>query len=362
MVSPKLKPMSWSSLAGWALDEHEEAYQAFRRSAFRVLEKPYKTGTLGIEADAFHDAYVEARRNPDLTRDEARRFFEEHFQPAYVTPEGDRTRGFLTGFYEPIVPASRKRTDKYTVPLLRRPDDLVEVDDANRPAGFDPSFVYGRLRNGRIEAYPDRRMIERGVLDGRGLEIAWVEDPVDAFFIHVQGAARLRFADGSEMRVTYAAKNGHPFTGPGRLLANMGAIPLREVTMQSIRAWLHDHPDRVQEILWKNRSYIFFREAPVADPELGPIAAAKVPLTPLRSLAVDKTLHTFSTPVYVNVPRFPKGTLSRLTIAQETGSAIIGAARGDFFTGSGDAAGELAGVIRHDADFYVLVPRQLVIG
>jgi membrane-bound lytic murein transglycosylase A len=142
----------------------------------------------------------------------------------------------------------------------------------------------------------------------------------------------------------------------------MGAIPERDVTMQSIRAWFQRHPNDTRDILWRNRSYIFFREAPVDNPDLGPVAAAKVPLTPLRSLAVDNTLHTFSTPVYLNVPRFPRGTLSRLTIAQDTGTAIRGAARGDFFTGSGEAAGDLAGVIRHDADFYMLVPRQLVLG
>jgi membrane-bound lytic murein transglycosylase A len=198
---------------------------------------------------------------------------------------------------------------------------------------------------------------------GRGLEIAWLEDKVDAFFIHVQGAARLRMTDGRPMRVTYAAKTGQRFTGPGRVLAELGEIPLEKVTMQSIRAWFGAHPDRIDEILWRNRSYIFFREAPVDDPALGPIAAAKVPLTPGRSVAVDRLLHTFGTPFFIDAPTltaFGGQGFRRLMIAQDTGSAIVGPARGDLFAGSGDAAGEIAGVVRNRADFYALLPRGLV--
>ena len=167
------------------------------------------------------------------------------------------------------------------------------------------------------------------------------------------------------MRITYAAKTGHPFTGVGRVLAELGEIPLSDVTMQSIRAWFARNPGRIDEMLWRNRSYIFFREAPVEDPELGPIAAAKVPLTPGRSIAVDRLLHTFGTPFFVDAPgltAFDGRPFRRLMIAQDTGSAIVGAARGDLFAGSGDAAGEIAGVIRHPADFYALLPRPLLDG
>jgi membrane-bound lytic murein transglycosylase A len=186
---------------------------------------------------------------------------------------------------------------------------------------------------------------------------------VDAFFIHVQGAARLAMTDGRMIRVTYAAKSGQRFTGPGRTLVALGEIPFEKVTMQSIRAWFAAHPERVDEILWKNRSYIFFREAAVDDPDLGPIAAAKVPLTPGRSMAVDRLLHTFGTPFYIHAQELAafgdaRG-FRRLMIAQDTGSAITGPARGDLFAGSGDAAGEIAGVVRHAADFYALLPRRL---
>ncbi|TKB33572.1 MAG: transglycosylase, partial [Mesorhizobium sp.] len=177
---------------------------------------------------------------------------------------------------------------------------------------------------------------------------------------HVQGAARLNMTDGRLRRITYAAKSGQRFTGPGKILSEEGEIPLEKVTMQSIRAWFKAHPERVDEILWRNRSYIFFREMGVDDPELGPIAAAKVPLTPGRSIAVDRLLHTFGTPLHIDAPSltaFDGKPFRRLMIAQDTGSAITGPARGDLFAGSGDAAGEIAGVIRNAADFYALIPR-----
>ena len=168
--------------------------------------------------------------------------------------------------------------------------------------GFDPYLAFGRTTDAGIVEYFDRPAIEQGALAGRGLEIAWLEDKVDVFFIHVQGAARLNMTDGRPRRITYAAKSGQRFTGPGRILAELGEIPLAEVTMQSIRRWFRDHPDRIDEILWQNRSFIFFRDAPVDDAALGPVAAAKVPLTPGRSIAVDRLLHTFGTPFYIDAP------------------------------------------------------------
>jgi membrane-bound lytic murein transglycosylase A len=299
-----------------------------------------------------------------VTAPQARRFFEEHFTPCRIMPE-DGQSGFVTGFYEPEVTASPVCTGEFNVPLLARPDDLVKLaDDDDRPAGLDPSFAYARRTAEGLCEYQDRRAIETGALAGRGLEIAWLKDRVDAFFIHVQGAARLLLTDGSALRVTFAAKTGHPFTGPGRILAGLGEIAPEAVTMQSIRDWFRRNPRRIDEILWLNRSYIFFRIAD-SDPRLGPIAAAKVPLTAGRSLAVDRTLHTFATPFYIDAPdltAFPGRRFARLMIAQDTGSAIVGPARGDLFAGTGDEAGQIAGVVRHRADFYALVPNVLIPG
>jgi len=362
-LSPLFIEKSFDDLPGWGDDDQLPAFEAFRRSAFHAPVKPYRSGALGVDFGAFAAAYAAARTAPPVNRPEARTFFERHFVPMLVRP--DTGAGLVTGFYEPQVEASPVRTERFAVPLLSRPADLVDVDDANRPQGMDAYLAFARrTADGPVE-YLDRGAIERGALQGQGLEIAWLDDKVDAFFIHVQGAARLAMTDGRLRRVTYAAKSGQRFTGPGKILSELGEIPLAQVTMQSIRAWFKAHPGRIDEILWQNRSYIFFREADVEDAALGPIAAAKVPLTPGRSVAVDRLLHTFGTPFHIDAPTltaFDKRPFRRLMIAQDTGSAITGPARGDLFAGSGDAAGEIAGVVRNAADFYALVPRPLVGG
>ena len=357
----QLTPETFDDLPGWAADDHLAAFSAFRRSAIQAEIKPYRSGSLGIRAEAFQPAFAAARAANNALAGEARDFFERFFRPFLVRP-GGTTTGFVTGFYEPEAAASRTRTNEYRYPVYARPPDLIDIDDHNRPPGMDSACRFGRLADGKPVEYFDRREIESGVLADRGLEIAWLADRVDLFFIHIQGAARLVLPDGDVMRVTYAAKSGHPFTGIGRVLADLGEIPLDEVTMQTIRAWLAANPARLDEILWQNRSFIFFREHPVEEEGLGPVAAAKVQLTPGRSMAVDRLLHTFATPFFVAAPTLhafgPEG-FRRLMIAQDTGSAIIGPARGDLFTGSGAEAGQIAGIIRNDADFHVLVPVEL---
>ncbi|MEX0852107.1 MAG: MltA domain-containing protein [Bauldia sp.] len=246
---------------------------------------------------------------------------------------------------------------RFRVPLHRRPDDLVEIGPGEHPPHLDASLRFARKTAVGLREHPDRAAIAAGALSGRGLELVYVESPIDAFFIHVQGSARIRLTGGGEMRVTYAAKSGHPYTPIGRVLVEAGALQRDNVTMQTIRTWLGEHPGEAEAMMARNRSYIFFREAPASDPLLGPIGAAKVPLTPTRSLAVDRLIHSFHTPVWVET-RLPDGRwFRRLMIAQDTGSAIVGPARGDIFFGSGAAAGAVAGAMRAGGRFVVLMPR-----
>ena len=362
-LSPLFRMARFDDLPGWRQDGQAQAFAAFRLCALRQASpdaKPYRSGSLGVEAESFSPAFAAAASAGALGDRDARTFFEQHFVPFRVQP-GDAASGFVTGFYEPEVDASPVRTAEFGVPLLGPPDDLVKIDDGNRPAGLDPYLAFGRRTPDGIVEYFDRAAIDAGAIEGRAPPLAWLADPVDAYFVHVQGAVRLRMPDGAMRRVTYAAKSGQRFTGAGRVLAELGEIPLADVTMQSIRAWFRANPARVAEILHRNRSYIFFREAEVDDPAVGPVAAAKVPLTAGRSLAVDRLLHTFATPFFIDAPTLDAfgEPFRRLMIAQDTGSAIVGPARGDLFAGSGDAAGEIAGVVRHPADFFALVPRGL---
>lgn len=291
------------------------------------------------------------RRAADVAAEHARAFFEAEFTPHIVS--GD---GFFTGFYEPEAAGSLTRTAEFAVPLHRPPADLVEIEPGS-VAGLGPGFRFARKTAAGFAEHHDRADVMAGALAGQNLEFVWLRDPVDAFFIHVQGAARIRLPDGSSLRVTYAAKSGHDYTPIGRAVADKAGIPREAITMQAIRAWLAAHPADIPAVLAANRSYIYFREAPVDDAALGPVAAAKVPLTANRSLAVDRTVHTFHTPVWVETTLPSGAPFQHLMVAQDTGSAIVGPARGDIFFGSGDAAGAIAGAMRAPGRFIVLLPR-----
>lgn len=358
-----LERRGFDSLAGWGEDDPRELIAALARCHRHIVDKkPYRTGSLGIEASELLPA-MEAAQSLAVTLSaaEARAFFEDQFVPFFIRRD-DGGSGFVTAFYEPDIDVSDKAEDVWRFPFYRRPDDLIDLDDANRPATMDASYAFGLLKEGIIKPYADRREIDGGYLDGRGLEIAWARSKADVFFAHVQGAARLRFRDGAVRRITYAAKAGHAFTGIGRHLVDTGEIDPAAISMGAIREWLARNPDRADETYWRNRSYIFFREEEIGDPALGPIAAAKVQMTPGRSLAVDRAIHTFGCPFFIqsqSLTRLDGGRpFRRLMLALDTGSAIVGPARGDIFTGSGDLAGDLAGSVRNDADFHILVPRK----
>lgn len=351
-------PVSFSSLGGWMADDHGTALEAFRRSCAeiesegRAFDRPITYG--GARADWLDVcARAETARN-------ARGFFEENFAALAVT-DPSRPEGLFTGYFEPEAAGSLKPAGEYRVPIYRKPPELVGFDrETERTAGFR----YGRLVDGEPDPFPARKDIEQGALQGRGLEIVWLKDWADAFFIHIQGSGRIRLPDGKLLRLAYAGKNGRPYTGIGPLLVERGVFTREEMSMQSTRVWMAQHPEDARKLMWENQSFIFFREVPIDDPALGPPGAQKVSLTPLRSLAVDRSLWAFGTPVYLETttPSGPGGAMElfrHLMIAQDTGTAIRGYARGDVFWGAGDRAALAAGHMKSPGRITVLLPKPL---
>ncbi len=352
-------PVAFSDLSGWEADRHGDAATALRKSCDRLEGQP-DSGSLGADGLAGTVAdwrpICDALAAPDFGPGAARAFFEHWF-----TPHRADADGLFTGYYEPTVAASRTRSETYATPLHARPDDLISVSLGDFRPDYVGERIAGRVIDGRLRPYPSRNEITAGTLDGRGLEIAWVADPVDAFFLHIQGSGRLALDNGAVIRVGYDGQNGHPYTAIGRVLVDEGALTREAVSMQSIRAWLAAHPDEADRVMNANRSYIFFR--PIAGD--GPIGAQGAPLTPGRSIAVDRRFVPFSIPVWLDtVAPTPDGRgetrFRRLMIAQDTGSAIRGPVRGDIFWGAGEEAAAIAGRMNSRGRYYLLLPKSVV--
>ena len=272
--------------------------------------------------------------------------------------------GFLTGYFEPIVAGSRFPNPEFHIPLYRRPRDLVA---AGHKPGSDTfpnkgARIGRRNENNQLVPYHDRGAIEAGALDGQKLEICWLKDPFDLLTIQIEGSARVILEDGTPLRINYNLHNGYSYSAVGRVLIERNFIPREEMSMQRIREWMASHPDEAPKVRAANRSYVFFRITGLSN-EGEPVGAQGVPLTPGRSIAVDR-VHAYGTPFFIeaNLPiesERPVSPFRRLMIAQDTGSAIVGPARADLYWGAGDDAGRIAGRIRHRGRFVMLLPREL---
>lgn len=357
------EPTRFADIPGWVSDDHRLAF-----SAFLVTCAPIATGDAAQrEARKSPPALLiacraalalEAGGPPDKTA--CRLFFEKHFNAFDIRPH--RGAGFLTAYYEPEVTASREKSAQFPVPVLARPDDLVTFgQNEPRPAGIDPNLAAARRTANGFEPYIDRATIWAGALGDRAKPIVWLRDETELFIIQVQGSARLSFTDSTRGRLTYAGRNGHPYTSIGRILVENGDIPLAEMSLERLMNWLRADPARGRALMERNRSYVFFALEPMTDAARGPVGGAGVPLTTGRSLAIDRTIWPYGLPVWISTspltPAGPRAPLDRLMIAQDTGSAIVGPARGDFFMGSGSEAGTRAGLVRDSMRFIVLLPR-----
>jgi membrane-bound lytic murein transglycosylase A len=345
---PAEKPLQaadWPDIPGWQNDDPLPAFEAFRASCSTLESQPLWNATC-----------TAARAADITTATAARAWFESEFRPwMLVNPDGTR-EGMITGYYEPLLKGSRARKSPYLSPLFAPPEDLVVVDLAEVYPELKNLRLRGRLQGRKLVPYYTRAewaQQEENRLDGA---LLWIDDPLDLFFMQIQGSGQVALDDGSRIRVSYADQNGHPFKSIGRWLIEQGQIKLEQASMQGIKAWARANPKRLQEMLNANPSLVFFRELPVEGS--GPPGALGVPLTPERSIAIDPRIVTLGAPVFL-ATTWPNDSkpLQRLMLAQDTGGAIRGVVRADFYWGSGTDAGNLAGKMRQRGSMWALMPK-----
>ena len=355
--------LRWADIPGWNEDDELAAYQTFRASCRSIAAQhgaPPDSRALGASLRE-PCRIARASRISDSIR--ARAFFEQNFVPLEIMRLGEDA-GFVTGYYEPIIEGSRTQTDVYNVPVYRRQSNLfMRGYSQASPELPNKGPVYRKIGRRRLVPYYDRGQIEDGILAGRGIEICWLKDQTDLLFAQIQGSARVHLPDGSTIRINYDSYNGYPFTAIGRILVERGIFSKDEISMQKIREWMEANPDGAKELRRQNRSYVFFREVRLSDKDEA-IGAQGIPLTPGRSIAVDRSLHVYGTPFFIagELPiesEKSKTPFHRLMIAQDTGSAIVGPARADLYFGSGPDAGKVAGRLKSNMRFVMLVPKSL---
>ncbi|SCA56332.1 putative lytic murein transglycosylase [Candidatus Terasakiella magnetica] len=358
--NPKLLPVSFAALPGWEDDNIAESLPALRRSCekFARMKESKLIGPKGIGGAAgdWKPICTEAYSLPDGDSVKARAFYESFFQPYLISDlKKDKAAGGLfTGYYEAGLRGAKSKGGIYQTPLYKRPKDLVLVGLGEFKRDWRGKRLAGKLENGQLVPYATRAEIEAGKLRGKNLELVWVDDPVDAFFLHIQGSGRVLFADGTTMRVGYDGHNGHDYTSIGRILIERGEVSKENMSMQAIRKWMAAHPKKGQDLMKENGSFIFFRELK----DDGPIGAQGVVLTPGRSLAVDKRFLPLGLPLYLHTFTDPlsPSPISRLVVAQDTGGAIKGVVRGDVFWGFGELAANRAGKMKEGGSFFALLP------
>ncbi|HML91603.1 MltA domain-containing protein [Methyloceanibacter sp.] len=338
-------------IPGWAEDDHAAAFRAFLRTCQGPVLDGLPAGPLLRDAAC--------ALGPKIGPAAARAFFEEHFRPRdYAASDPP---GFVTAYYEPELRGSRTKSARFHVPVYGRPGDLVTTIGESERARYNGTVTGFRRAAAGDVPYHTRAEIEAGALAGRELELLYTDDPVDFYFLQVQGSGLVHLDDGSSVRLTYAGKNGHPYTSIARVLVERHALRREETGMETVKAWLRADTRRGREVMQRNESYVFFRERPIGRAQDGPLGADGAVLTPGRSLAVDPAYIPLGSPVFVTVPNLvgEDGRIfRRLMVAQDVGSAIGGPQRGDLFIGTGETAGAIAGQVRHEARFHVLTPNR----
>jgi membrane-bound lytic murein transglycosylase A len=342
------EPVSWSTLPGWRADDALAAWPAIIASCTAIHARP--------EWQQFCADVVAAS---PMDSDFVRGFLEQRLQPYRVWRANGRERvskGMITGYYEPLLHGSRERTEQFATPLYSRPEDLLIVDLASLYPELKGKRVRGRVEGNKVLPYYSRAE-SRGAAALAGHEIVWIDDALDAFMLEIQGSGRVQLTTGETIRLQYEDQNGHPYRSIGRYLADQGVMTIDQVSTPAIHAWLAANPQRLHEVLDSNPSVVFFREAPLDDPAIGPKGALGVPLTAGRSIAIDPKFLRLGAPMFLSTTApVTAAPLQRLVVAQDTGGAINGPVRADLFFGFGSDAGAQAGVMKYDGEMWLLWP------
>lgn len=346
----QFEAVNFSKLPGWRSDDALAAWPALISTC----------SVLGARAEwqSFCGAVVASSPGD---ADFVRGFIEQHLQPYKVWRVTGRKRekaGLVTGYFEPLIFGSRTRDARYATPLYRRPDDLLVVDLAEVIPELKGKRVRGRIEGNKVVPYYSRGQT-REAPGLAGHEIVWIDNALDAFMLEVQGSGRVQLNTGETLRLQYADQNGHPYRSIGRYLADQGVMTIDQVNMPAIRNWLAANPQRVNEVLDSNPSVVFFDESPLTDPSIGPRGAQGLPLTAGRSIAVDPRFLPLGAPMFLSTthPGGGNAPMQKLVVAQDTGGAIRGPIRADFFFGFGSEAGALAGMMKYDGEMWVLWPK-----
>ncbi len=345
LPAPPFAVSKWEMLPDWQTIDLQPAWAAFLQSCHALKNKP--------------DWQAVCTRTEELTQPDntvLRAFFEESFTPYQVFNPDGSSQGLITGYYEPRLTGNRVRTDRFRYPLYAVPNDMLTIDLSEVYPQLKGLRLRGRLQGQRVVPYYNRAEIDGGKAALQGRELFWVEDAVDLFFLQIQGSGRIELPDGSLVKVGYAEQNGHPYVSIGKKLVEMGELKLEEASMQGIKNWAQQYPEKLDALLAQNPSYVFFRELP--NGLSAPLGALGVPLTEAYSIAVDPRTVPLGTPVFLSTT-YPNTSepLNRLMLAQDTGGAIKGAVRADFFWGFGEQAGVQAGRMRQSGQMWVLFPK-----
>lgn len=353
----KLVPYAYSNVEGWDSALQEKTLIAFEKTCSRLLRaEPDKSFGLGVKTRDWQEPCRNLPSPETATAVVAKDYFEKWFTP-YRVQSGNEREGLFTGYYEASLSGSPVRTGVYQTPLRARPKDLVMVNLGEFIPDLKGQRIAGRVKDGQLKPYQDRKQIETGNLPkGMDVPLYWVDSAVDAFFLQVQGSGIVTLPDGSAQRVGYDGQNGYPYTAIGKELIARGALTKDNVSMQSIREWLAANSKDAAEVMRTNRSYVFFKKLDGT----GPVGGEGVVLTPEVSIAVDRSVWPYGVPMYVDIEHPQEGNpkIRRLMVAQDTGGAIKGIIRGDFFWGYGAQAAAHAGPMKSSGKLWVLLPKS----